>query len=353
MAGHLPLAVSPEDAAEAGQRSIEHMGPGRLREACYGYLAAGVPPPADTDTAQTAMLRRVIDGVFVGEAGEETWTPGTLEWLRSNMGRGMVATLGSEFGAVDTLTLLRRTVSDTGTEVCVRAKHTHGVRTYKFRIGRDGRIDWLPDEPDVLDASRVRALASTLADRHVWITPTLWVLKAVADRNQLVQHPDPRMEYLTRGVRTQLEPAHDTRYAAWTAVEWNWARRVYGRDATLAAALHRAGVHVLAGTDAITDDCVPGFALHDELAMLVDAGLTPLEALQAATLEPAEYLGRRADMGTVEAGKLADLVLLTADPLTDIRHTSDIAAVVRGGRFLDRVELDGMLNGVRRLVSAH
>jgi pimeloyl-ACP methyl ester carboxylesterase len=87
----------------------------------------------------------------------------------------------------------------------------------------------------------------------------------------------------------------------------------------------------------------PGFSLHEELEWLVKAGLTPIEALQAATLNPAQFLGREKELGTVERGKLADLVLLDDNPLEDIRNTQRIAAVMANGRYMDKTELQKML----------
>jgi imidazolonepropionase-like amidohydrolase len=101
------------------------------------------------------------------------------------------------------------------------------------------------------------------------------------------------------------------------------------------AAMHRAGVRVLAGTDAPLRNSPPGFGLHEELRLLVQGGLTPREALRAATLAPAEYLGLADSLGTVAPGKLADLILLDADPLADIRNTRRISMVVADGRLLD------------------
>ena len=122
----------------------------------------------------------------------------------------------------------------------------------------------------------------------------------------------------------------------------------YRRSAGLVRAMHQAGVPFLAGTDTPGVPYVfPGFSLHDELALLVaEGGFTPLEALQAATRNPARFLGREKDLGTVEPGKLADLVLLDADPLADVHNTTKIAAVVANGRLLPRQELDRMLADV-------
>ena len=99
--------------------------------------------------------------------------------------------------------------------------------------------------------------------------------------------------------------------------------------------MRRAGVEFLAGTDmGPSTPVVPGAGLHDELELLVQAGLTPMEALQSATRNPARFLGKFADMGTIEPGKLADLVLLDANPLEDIRNTRKIRLVVLRGRII-------------------
>jgi imidazolonepropionase-like amidohydrolase len=95
--------------------------------------------------------------------------------------------------------------------------------------------------------------------------------------------------------------------------------------------LFGAGVPLLAGTDAPEPYCPPGFALHQELELLVEAGLTPIAALQAATINNARALKQGSQLGSVESGKLADLVILDADPTADIRNTRKIAHVVRGG----------------------
>jgi imidazolonepropionase-like amidohydrolase len=120
----------------------------------------------------------------------------------------------------------------------------------------------------------------------------------------------------------------------------------YEFHSRLVALMNRNGVDLLAGTDSGEDSVIPGAALHDELALLVEAGLTPAAALRAATINAARYFNLERTHGTIERGKTADLVLLDANPLTDIRNTKRIRSVVVRGTLLDRKRLDRML--VRR-----
>jgi Amidohydrolase family len=121
---------------------------------------------------------------------------------------------------------------------------------------------------------------------------------------------------------------------------------VYERLLAVTGALHRAGVKILAGTDTYNSYVYPGFSLHDELKLFVEAGMTPLEALQTATLNPARSLNRSGSLGTVEKGKLADLVLLDANPLEKIGNTRRIAGVVVNGKYLKKESLQKMLADV-------
>jgi imidazolonepropionase-like amidohydrolase len=130
-------------------------------------------------------------------------------------------------------------------------------------------------------------------------------------------------------------------------------RETVRNEMRLVGEMQRAGVEILAGTDAVSSAAyvLPGFSLHEELAMLVQAGLTPMEALQAATRNPAGFLNALDNRGTVDAGKLADLVLLDADPLQDIANTRRINAIVINGHLIDRKALDQMLAGVETVMS--
>jgi imidazolonepropionase-like amidohydrolase len=109
--------------------------------------------------------------------------------------------------------------------------------------------------------------------------------------------------------------------------------------------MHRAGLLFLAGTDAgwVQPYVYAGFSLHDELALFVRAGLTPMESLQTATINPARFLGLEKDLGTIEKGKVANFVLLDADPVSDIHNTTKISAVFLAGKEYDRPALDQIL----------
>jgi imidazolonepropionase-like amidohydrolase len=103
----------------------------------------------------------------------------------------------------------------------------------------------------------------------------------------------------------------------------------------------------MAGSDVAVLNVFPGSSLHEELAIFVKTiGMTPMEALQSATIRPAEFIGRGAAIGTIETGKIADLVLLDANPLDDIANVGRIEAVVLRGRLFDRAGLDQLLAAV-------
>jgi len=187
-------------------------------------------------------------------------------------------------------------------------------------------------------------LIAKFAEKDVWQTPTLVLLKndafptAANSRTQ-----DERIEYIPQALLTIWKKARAEQMRFVTPMESELREQLFAKSAALVGQMWKGGVHVLAGTDSPAPYVLPGFALHEELAMLVDAGLAPMEAIEAATREPAEFLGRAKDSGTVAAGKYADLVLLDANPVDDIRNTRRISAVVLRGRMLDRAALDRML----------
>ena len=112
--------------------------------------------------------------------------------------------------------------------------------------------------------------------------------------------------------------------------------------------MHEAGVPIVAATDLAGRDVLPGFAVHDELGLLVASGLSPMEALRAGTSEAARLLNASGTLGTIAPGKAADLVLLEADPLDDVKNFGRISAVVLRGKLLERGDLDRLLEAATR-----
>jgi imidazolonepropionase-like amidohydrolase len=198
------------------------------------------------------------------------------------------------------------------------------------------------------DDAKAAALFARLAKDHTWQCPTLVVLRNMASLDDPALTSDPRLKYMPRQIRDQWNPANDPRVATRSKADYDLERRVFRKYVEIVPAMKKAGVEFLAGTDVLNPFAFPGFSLHDELDLLVQSGLTPADALRAATINPARFLHDDAANGSVAAGKNADLVLLDANPLDNVRNTQRIAAVVVRGRYLDRAELDGMLAAVEK-----
>ena len=283
VAGHVPYAMTPREASDAGQRSIEHVddvvafGPYfpscSVQPDAMQVALSAVSTRRDTSTAELTRLRAAYRRLLT-ESYSEALCADLFKHFAQN-GTWRTLTLGAEInGAV-------------------------------ARLG------------DTLTAS------------------------------------DPRLRYV-----------HPDMREAWNQIEPIDARsRRTGEDSASSAALvrlllalpgamQRSGVSLLAGTDESAAWVIPGFSLHDELALYVKGGLTPLAALQTATINPARFLAATDSLGVIARGKLADLVLLDADPLVDIHNTSRIAAVFINGRYLDGVALQELLAGAARAAGA-
>ncbi len=193
------------------------------------------------------------------------------------------------------------------------------------------------------DPARCRTLARLFVANQTWMVPTIAVLHGVSFLDDTTLARDPRLRYVPEWFRSGWNPSSDFRFRMLTPADWLLRKDAYRRQLEIVALLHREGVSFLAGTDLSNPYVLPGFSLHDELAAFVKAGFTPLEALRTATLLPARYLNAQDSLGTVTAGKQADLVLLDANPLADIGNTVRIRAVVANGRFYDRNALDKLL----------
>jgi hypothetical protein len=193
------------------------------------------------------------------------------------------------------------------------------------------------------DAAKCQALFAQFRRNNTWQVPTLTVHRGMGFLDDRHFTSDPRFAYMSGEVRSRWRPENDFRFRRWRPAEFELHRGLFSADKQMVGIMFRAGVPLLAGTDAMNPFCFPGFSLHDELALLVESGLTPLAALQAATVRPAEFLARTEEIGIIAPGKRADLVLLSADPLIDIHNTTQIQAVWFNGKLFDRAALDAIL----------
>lgn len=198
---------------------------------------------------------------------------------------------------------------------------------------------------DEHDPKRCAELMAVMAASDTWWTPTLQVLQMSALAGNRAFRDDPRRRYIPFVIRAGIWGPDADRAAESAAHESG--RDLHGELYRLALdnvrQAHSAGVRIVAGTDAGDSYVFPGFAIHDELAELVRAGLTPTDALRSATIHAALFSGKARDYGSIEAGKVADMILLDANPLTDIRNTGRIAGLFFNGQYLDRAALDALL----------
>lgn len=262
--GHVPFRVTPEEAADAGQRTFEHV----------LAMAAGCSTSAAAERERFASVLSPL----AGSAALESLTPMVL--FRHE--RALYDSRDPAACAPTIDAYLRNGVAETPNVVAYR-----NVVNAKEMLADTSRMQFVPEV--------IRRNWQAMLQTEVY-----------------------------REMQSVLRPLVP----------------LYSENARL---LNEAGVLLLAGTDVGIPALIPGISLHEELELLVEAGLTPLEALRTATLNPARVLGQADSLGSIEVGKLADLVLLDANPLADIRNTQRIRAVVADGRLYRRADLDRLL----------
>ena len=281
-AGHLPPSVNERDAMRLGMASIEHLGPG---------ISVLLNCSRDEGPLR-AMLA-------AAPAGDEAPFNASPEQVRRMLVDPMLATPPRGFA------LIRRVLA-----------------TY--------------------DDAKCRAFAGDVAASGTWMVPTLTRLEAMELGNTPALRDNPDLRYVPGPTR-----------ALWRDVGAEFDRRLspdqkqvladlFAAQLRLAGLFGAAKVKMMAGTDFGGGWIVPGRSLHREFDLLARAGLPPLRILQMTTIDPARFLGREAGMGTVEAGRAADLVLLDGDPTVDVANLHKVAGVVRAGRYLDHEALDGI-----------
>ena len=191
-----------------------------------------------------------------------------------------------------------------------------------------------------------------MAERGTAVTPTLNISRTLAWLDSEDHSKDEYLKYIGPGLRATYAWRIE-RQAGSTPEAIARRHANYEFSSSKLPLLQQSGVLILAGTDAgfLNSYDYPGIGLHDELGHLVKAGLTPLQALQASTINGARWLGRESRHGMLAQGSASDLVILDGNPIADISATRRIHGVVVRGRYLDRAKLDSMLEGVARDVS--
>ena len=199
--------------------------------------------------------------------------------------------------------------------------------------------------------SKLKAALKKIKKTNTYICPTLTVNRGVANINDTALLNDRRMEYMGAFMKNNWDYRKDFRFKNRTDTDFAQAKREYGLKLKITKLVYDAGIPILAGTDFPNPHCYIGFGLHDELKLLVKAGLAPSSALQTATINPAKYFGIENTEGSVSVNKNANLVLLSKNPLLDIANTESIEMVFIKGKPFTKNQLQGLLDGVKKMLA--
>lgn len=238
-------------------------------------------------------------------------------------------------------------LSNTGVGVTGEEAAEAGQRSLEHMLG-------IPFARDTIQAYQhmypteesLRRLFAVLSKHGTFITPTLSVYYIPADYQAISAKQDALLKYISPGLRSFWA----SQIGGWPTrdkIFMNWLLKA---RMNMILPLKDAGIPLLAGTDTGFPFVLPGFGLHEELKYLVAAGLSPLEALRTATINPATFLRKQDKLGSVEKGKLADLVILNGDPTGNIQSLQSIEAVIVNGKLFDRSALDVELKKVVKQV---
>lgn len=224
---------------------------------------------------------------------------------------------------------------------------------YREAMGRVARQEPGAEAPDdeirlrrtleEFDPERCERMLGALVEHETYYVPTHETREMDARAAEPAYRDDPRLRYMDRTLVENSWMGDLNKTAAASPEVRALFESFYNRGLELTGMAHESGVRIMAGTDANDTMVFPGFSLHDEFVHLEKAGLEPMEVLRAATIVPAGFLDLAGRIGQVAAGTQADLVLLDANPLDDIRNSREIFAVIFGGRFYDRAQLDALL----------
>lgn len=204
----------------------------------------------------------------------------------------------------------------------------------------------------IYSEEKANSVFKKFVDNGTWLCATLVLDHRFSHFDEIDQSNHPGLKYIPEyWIDNNWNTYLHRKLRNYSSEGAAFSKAAFKKQLELTDLLHRSDVQLLAGTDTIGIYLVPGFSLHEELALFVKAGLTPMEALKTATINPAKYLGIQDSLGTIEVNKIADLILLDANPLENINNTQKINAVIINGKFLSRTDLDKMLAQVEMAAS--
>ena len=194
---------------------------------------------------------------------------------------------------------------------------------------------------NTFDEQKAKSLARKFVENQTWQCPTMTVLRNLAFIQEPIVQDNPNLKYVPRAFRNFIAPTKDPRGRS--KAEMEKSQRQFKNQQKLLKLLHAAGVPFIAGTDCLNPYCLPGFSIHTELELLAESGMSPLDALRAATINAAKFQGKENELGSIDAGKAADIVILTANPIENIANTQSIDTVLLRGRVITSAMRSEML----------
>ncbi len=196
---------------------------------------------------------------------------------------------------------------------------------------------------DNFSEQKLKATSQVLKANNTYVVPTLATLRGIYFINDTSFTNDPRTKYMSEETLEYWKEVTESDLKKNTEVDWQHKRKRWQVEQQIMRILIAENVPIMAGTDSDNPYAFPGFSLHDEMALYVELGMTPIDALRSATTVPARFLNMADSLGSIEEGKLADLVLLNANPLENIRNTTTIDAVIANGKLYSKSYIDSIL----------
>jgi cytosine/adenosine deaminase-related metal-dependent hydrolase len=328
--GHVPQSVTALDCSDAGQRTIEHLSD--VLTWCSDQPGETNVPATDPNPPRTESVYRALASAIAGRPDTNLWPRQNLAWFDYEGGRIWRQRMIAK-GELKRVEFVSEEARANAARCIFRTHFANESSLMTIDIDGEGKI--VMARPDYrFNRDRAAPVFERFRTNNTWHCPTLTVhTGSYRDLEEVLN--DARRRYFSTEVLRKSKYYEQRPASAST-------KKRFEQYLKVVKAMNDAGVGLLAGTDTPLGS-LPGFALHTELELMVRAGLKPVDALRSATLNPARCFKLEKDLGTVSPGKLADLLLLDANPIEDIRHTTRIRSVVANGRLYDRADIDQLL----------